>query len=249
MFIDRSSHQINFVRHSIKQQTIVQCILLINNYNQFIRHPTMATTLVAVPEELDGYGSIPDDEDLVVPFRQPLSRPPSSWKNKKVVLGLIGVTVAVVVAVFRATALMSGNMDASSAGPPATLLDQKLQHYDYVTITNKTPYEVLPQHSESWEYEGVNYYACASDFMYDGLPAGQTWSASSRGFCLVLHIYATLGYYNNKHGEEHWSWLTCTPYASSGTAYSIYYVVMNGDNHCCVLSSHEIDHGHVCPRV
>ena len=207
----------------------------------------MATTLGAVAEELEGYGST-HDEDLVVSFSQPPSRRPS-WKNKKVVLGIIGVTMAVVVAVFRATVLVSGNMDASSAGPPATLLDQKLQHYDYVTITNKTPYEVLPQHSESWEYEGVNYYACASDFMYDGLPAGQTWSASSRGFCLVLHIYATLGYYNNKHGEEHWSWLTCTPYASSGTAYSIYYVVMNGDNHCCVLSSQEIKHGHVCPRV
>ena len=57
----------------------------------------MATTLVAAGD-IDDYGATHDDEDLVVPFRQPPSRRSSSWKTKKVVLGIIGVTAAVVVA-------------------------------------------------------------------------------------------------------------------------------------------------------
>ena len=58
----------------------------------------MATTLLVAAGDIDDYGATHDDEDLVVPFRQPPSRRSSSWKTKKVVLGIIGVTAAVVVA-------------------------------------------------------------------------------------------------------------------------------------------------------
>ena len=89
----------------------------------------MATTLVGVgvAGENKDYGSTFDDEDLVVPFRQPPSRRrPSSWKTKKVVFGIIGVMLAVV----------GSGAKVLSVGPESVLL----RFYPYVTITNKTPH-------------------------------------------------------------------------------------------------------------
>ena len=225
----------------------------------------MANTLVAAGD-IEGYGAT-HDEDLVVPVamldrnprhstnstKQQPSRRPSSWKTKKiVVLGLmIGVMAATVfVSVLRDS---SAGPSAPRTGPEAVLL----QHYPYVTITNKTPYDVLPQfYTKGYvlpqgglqEGGGVSYTACESDFMYEGLPAGQTWTASSRGLCLVNRIHATLGYHT-KDGEFHW--VTCDPYTPNmpnifGTSYSIYSVLMKGDDACCVLSSHEIQK---CPAI
>ena len=225
----------------------------------------MANTLVAAGD-IEGYGAT-HDEDLVVPVamldrnphpstnstKQQPSRRPSSWKTKKiVVLGLmIGVMAATVfVSVLRDS---SAGPSAPRTGPEAVLL----QHYPYVTITNKTPYDVLPQfkpHIPPYyvlpqgglqEGGGVSYTACESDFMYEGLPAGQTWTASSRGLCLVNKIHATLGYHT-EDGEFHW--VTCARYTphNIGTSYSIYSVLMKGDDACCVLSSHEIQK---CPAI
>ena len=70
-----------------------------------------------------------------------------------------------------------------------------------------------------------------------GLPAGQTWTASSRGLCLVNYIHATLTYQTDDH---FWVLMTCAPYTSSGTSHSIYSILMKGDDACCVRSSHEL---------
>ena len=218
----------------------------------------MVTTL-GVAEEIDDYGST-HGEDLVVPLTMlernhhpTSSKHPSiflSWKTKKVMLGIIGLTAAVVVT--SATLFFSGPQ-AARTGPSSVLL----QHYPYVTINNKTPYDVRPspmgtrlrhlcpgvfrQVHQRWcrvpTTNFVRYSSCTSDLFWDGLPAGQTWTASSRGLCLVNRIYATLSYQIDGDG---WLTLTCAPYTSSGTAYSIYSIIMKGDDACCVLSSHEI---------
>ena len=178
----------------------------------------MATTLDLVSGELD-YGST-HDEDLVVPFRKPPSRRPS-WKIKKVVVGIIiGVTAAVIVAV---------------AGLAQTGQLFLLQEYDHVTITNKTPYNVDKFRTT------VFYLGCASDYPRKyGFYSGHSWTASSvRAWCLVTQIDASLFRIDLPYG-----YLKCAPYESSGTAYSIYSIIMKGDDACCVQSSHESG---VCP--
>ena len=212
----------------------------------------MVTTL-GVAEEIDDYGST-HGEDLVVPLTMlernhhpTSSKHPSiflSWKTKKVMLGIIGLTAAVVVT--SATLFFSGPQ-AARTGPSSVLL----QHYPYVAITNKTPYAVRDTARSS-----VQYLWCDEDLIAGGLAAGQTWTASSRGLCLVNRIYVTLTFpnparppwtadndffqnplYNNGYGP---SWGQCAPYDSSGTSFSIYSIIMKGDDECCVLSSNEI---------
>lgn len=213
----------------------------------------MTNTLV-VAEEIDDYGAT-HDEDLVVPLsmldwnpqptrnnkQHPNSRP--SWTTKKVVLGFIGFAAAVIL-VSRATVFFSGS-PAARTGPESVLL-----HYPYVKITNKTPYNMLPQfYTEGYlfpqgglqEGGGIEYLGCKSDFIYEGIPAGETWTAASRGLCLVYRIHATLGYHT-EDGEFHW--ITCIPYNSPATSFSIYSIIMKGEDECCVLSSNEIQ---TCP--
>ena len=234
----------------------------------------MDNTLV-VAEDIDDYGALHDEDNRVLPLamqdRNPYhptssSKPPSSrpsWKTKKVVLGLImGLTAVVVVA--RANLFFSGP-PAARTGPESSLL----QHYPYVKITNKTPYDVRPigyQGNDKWytRENFVSYPGCESDFFWiHGLSAGATWTAYSRGLCLVNRISATLTFpnpanppvtaqndfvpggsvYNKGRG---WVTLTCTPYTSTGTSFSIYSILMKGDDACCVLSSHEIQK---CPAI
>ena len=217
----------------------------------------MATTLVGVAGDIEDYGALHDEDNRVLPLamqdRNPYhptssSKPPSSrpsWKTKKVVLGLImGLTAVVVVA--RANLFFSGP-PAARTKPESVLL----QHYPYVAITNKTPYAVRDTARSS-----VQYLWCDEDLIAGGLAAGQTWTASSRGLCLVNRIYVTLTFpiparppwtadndffqnplYNNGYGP---SWGQCAPYDSSGTSFSIYSIIMKGDDECCVLSSNEI---------
>ena len=190
----------------------------------------MANTL-EVAGDIDHYGST-HDEDLVVPFRKP-----SSWKPKKVVvLGLLGVLSAVVVlsSVLR-DAYSSTGPSAAHTGPESVLL----RFYPYVTITNKTPYAVRKYRSSHRSRSStVSYLVCLSDYMYNSLPAGQTWTASSRGLCLVNRIDATLDLPDGRSG------IMCTPYTSTGTSYSQYSILMKwdnfGDDACCVQSSNQI---------
>ena len=217
--------------------------------------------VLVVREAIEGYGAT-HDEDLVVPVamldrnphptsstKQHSSSPPS-WKTKKIVV--LGIMMGVMAATLFVSVLRDSSAGPSAArtGPESVLL----QHYPYVTITNKTPYDVLPQfYTKGYvlpqgglqEGGGVSYTACESDFMYEGLPAGQTWTATSRGLCLVWNVRVTLAYpskYPRSHPKYHPSqdYLLCALYSSSGTSHSIYSILMKGDDACCVKSSHEL---------
>ena len=83
------------------------------------------------------------------------------------------------------------------------------------------------------EENAVTYLGCKSDSMNEGLPAGETWTASSRGACLITWVTATPTLPNLPDG------LKCASYHSSGTSYSIFFILMKGDDACCVRSSHE----------
>ena len=75
--------------------------------------------------------------------------------------------------------------------------------------------------------------------MYSVL-AGQTWTASSRGACLVTRISATLTIPGRRTATRSGS-LGCTPYTSTGTSYSQYSILMKGADACCVRSSNQIE--------
>ena len=122
------------------------------------------------------------------------------------------------------------NMSLTCSGKVDGMVSN-LQHYQYVTITNKTPYDT-PQGKDN--HCSVQYHSpfCSDDGY--SLPAQQTWTASSRGACLVHSISAILALPGLPDGLE------CTPYWSvMGTSYSIFSILMKGDDACCVLSSHE----------
>ena len=102
--------------------------------------------------------------------------------------------------------------------------------YAPVKITNKTPYEA---------YSGfVDYdtWWCRDDVF--NVASGQTWTATSRGFCKVSDITANL-VLSPSGGDQ----LECkmkTFYGAS-TRLSQFYIVMDGDDKCCVLDS--VDYG------
>ena len=164
------------------------------------------------------------------------NRRPSSWTTKKVVV--LGVMIGVMAATLCVSVLRDDSADppAARTGPESDLL----QHYPYVTITNKTPFPIFPIVPPDYFYHTyVQYGFCMPNYIAEGLAAGQTWTASSRGLCLVHRIHAALNRPDLANG-----YLTCYPYKSSGTSHSIYSILMKGDEECCVRSSHEIQE---CP--
>jgi hypothetical protein len=207
----------------------------------------MNNTLVA--GEINDYGSTQKEELLVVPSAMmdrnyhtntkhyPSSSSPS-WNTKKaVVLGIIG-SMAVVVS----SALLFFSVIIDSSGQARTqsfLLHDGGIGYPRVAIKNDTPYPV-PYRS----YVYINYaksigMGCRQDFIPEGIVSGDTWTEpTSRGLCLVKKISAVLTLpdrtSNAPYGE-----LRCTPYKSSGTSYSIYSIIMDGDDRCCVRNSHQ----------
>ena len=64
--------------------------------------------------------------------------------------------------------------------------------YPYVTITNKTPYPSVgfhyPPKVRVVKYRGFFGLGCFPDAIEEGIAAGQTWNATSRGVCLVTSI-------------------------------------------------------------
>ena len=115
---------------------------------------------------------------------------------------------------------------------------------------NTTPYPVgPPYYSEGITGNGkpwkgyspraeVWYYCCfCGNDEIPGIAPGETWSATSRGICSVTGIYVDL---TLPDGDQ----LRCTPYTSFATSYSQFFIIMKGDNACCVQSSHESG---VCP--
>ena len=107
-------------------------------------------------------------------------------------------------------------------------LVSNLQHYPYASITNKTPYDTVPG-------KDIHYsiHLCSDD-QYN-VAAQQTWKASSRGACLISRIEAELFPVDSAH-----DYMTCAPYTSTpGTSYGTFFIIMDGDDACCVLSSHQ----------
>ena len=99
-----------------------------------------------------------------------------------------------------------------------------LQHYPYVHITNNTPY------ATRYPY-GVNvvYVGCSSDYVYEAIAPGGSWTASSRGLCLVHFVSAILALPGYGGGKD------CGQYKSSGTSYSQYSIIMDGEDACSVV--------------
>jgi len=89
--------------------------------------------------------------------------------------------------------------------------------WDVVQIVNGTPYRAKGK---------VGYSACRSD-SYNVVPQS-TWTASSRGGCLLTSIHATV----NDGKEDGGTAITCKPYKSSGTSYSQFAVFMTSKTTC-----------------
>ena len=85
--------------------------------------------------------------------------------------------------------------------------------YPLATVTDSTPYPI----------SGEVKYASAfcSDDDYTAQP-GTKWFASSRGVCLITRVTATV---QTPNGDK-----TAASYSSSGTSYSKFAVIGEGDN-------------------
>ena len=120
-----------------------------------------------------------------------------------------------------------------------------LQHYPYVHITNNTPYATPASAPRKWPFyddddnwpgtptHGVhvvyNGSWCSDDYVYEAIAPGGSWTASSRGVCLVYRIRVVLALPGLPDG------LTCRLYKSSGTSYSQYSIIMDGEDACSVV--------------
>ena len=115
-----------------------------------------------------------------------------------------------------------------------------LQNYPYVTISNETPYATAAPYATTAQPLDKKYsvsvayatFLCSNDYIDGVIAPGDTWTASSRGVCLVGYVYASLTIPGT-------GIIQCRKYRSAGTTYSMYSILMNGDDACCVLSSHE----------
>jgi hypothetical protein len=87
--------------------------------------------------------------------------------------------------------------------------------YPLVHISNSTPYAVA----------GKVSYASAfcSDDDYTINPSPGTWTAKSRGVCLVTEISAKL--------LVNGSWVNASSYTSSGTSYSQFAIIQTGNTY------------------
>jgi len=112
---------------------------------------------------------------------------------------------------------------------------QKL--YPYVTITNKTPYDTFPTvYGQTKDLETYVTYGpfCSEDTVWGVIVSGDAWTASSRGACLVTNIHTTLTIADADFPDGASS-LTCKNYHSSGTGYSQFSIIMDGEDACSVV--------------
>ena len=81
----------------------------------------------------------------------------------------------------------------------------------------------------------VGYTTCTPHYNYyntEGIAPGDTWTAPLRGRCTVGGIYAYLTLPDDIQ-------LECTEYVPAGTYDSLFFIIMDGDDHCCVRSSQD----------
>ena len=74
---------------------------------------------------------------------------------------------------------------------------------------------------------------CSIDYVVDAIASGGSWMASSRGTCLVTNIYATLTI-PDPDSPDGAGILECKHYHSSGTSFSQFSIIMDGDDACIV---------------
>ena len=110
--------------------------------------------------------------------------------------------------------------------------------YPYVELKNTTPYPVDPLYY--WEGEALSdakvWYApflglCSDDQIEEGIAPGGTWSATSRGGCLVKQIDAKLTLFDGRK-------LKCASYLSFIPDY-LQFSILYIDGVCCVRSSQQ----------
>ena len=134
--------------------------------------------------------------------------------------------------------LLFSNTTCHSHSGKVDSMVSNLQAYPVVTVTNTAP--VKMDASISVEYLGWDFLFCSNDYVDLSIASGDTWTASSRGLCLVTQITVRLSFEDVRTVRKTWMNLKCAPYKSSGTAYSNYSIIMNGVADCCVRSSNEI---------
>ena len=95
--------------------------------------------------------------------------------------------------------------------------DEPENHYPYAHVENLSPYEI---------HVKVTYMSlfCSDDEVT--IAPGQTWTATSRGVCLITQVSSTM---NLPQGQ-----IDCTPYTSSGTSYSQFMVAYKAPLQCLV---------------
>ena len=128
----------------------------------------------------------------------PLKEHKSSWRR-----------VGVAAAVLSALALVAVAATNTSS-PKRANKTTELEDYPLVSISNTVDHKV----SGMVSYAGP-YLLCKTDY-YSIAPKG-SWTASSRGLCLVTKITAAV--------EAPYGKVYATPYKSSGTGYSQFAVI------------------------
>ena len=73
---------------------------------------------------------------------------------------------------------------------------------------------------------------CSNDYISEGIAPGDTWIATSRGLCTVNYIHTYLTLPDDRQ-------LTCKQYHPYGTTHSLFFIIMDGVDVCCVKSSHQ----------
>ena len=94
----------------------------------------------------------------------------------------------------------------------------RVLHYPYVHVANTSPYPVVV----TVEYASL---FCSDDTNIN-IPANGQWTASSRGVCLVTGIKSNMQLPTGQ--------INCTPYSSSGTSYSQFFVGYKAPTECFV---------------
>lgn len=122
-------------------------------------------------------------------------------------IGLLSVLLTFCITFATGTAL-----GASKGG----ISKKETLNYNPVTVANNTDYR-----ASGWVRYGAPKFC--SDDAYSA-PAKGSWTARSRGACLVWRITADLDADAGK--------IECKQYESSGTSYSQFYITMTGDKKC-----------------
>ena len=130
----------------------------------------------------------------------PLKEHKSSWRRSGVAAAVLSALALGVVAAIN------------TSSPKRASKTTELEDYPLVSISNTVDHKV----SGTVSYGGrATIFFCKPD--YYSIAPKATWTASSRGLCLVTKITATV--------EAPYGKVYATPYKSSGTGYSQFAVI------------------------